>query len=659
MADIKPFLNKIKSAVFGKDVRGSLHDGLEAVNKETEDATNLTKETEHRQKVVEQQFDDVLSGWSDDRPTDNAETMASRTNRETGENYATLGQRLDAENKTISSQLADMMLNAKHPPYPLIPVKMDGVSDDTDRLQNLLDYVESIGGGTVFVPSGLLLNSVNYIPTNVKLKGAGIDSTTIKLIDNCAYVSQRKPTGIFPKYNADFFAVEDLTYDGNAEKNVDIHSLTPENFNDYYAHGISNGYADENTDTDSGIIDDRTTKDFLINNVHIKNTIRDCLLISGRKKLRGSVNNVILENSYCDHFIYESHTDTRVDYNNVTLKGFWTGACIVLETGKINNLRLIDPLKVPGKYMRQSGIIDTRNSYKSNELLIPSIKDLDLDINFEDVFYIFSSQSSKEPKGINLENVKINQTDDAEFGSLNVPLSVFNSNGNENVSIRNLEINNAKEITLLACHEGTENIIFDGVVINYSKDRKSIGNSDVLVSFRNGAKGINDIKMKNIKVKEKAPSLFRFSGESYLTVIKNVTFENVQLLRSDRNRDLMITNDVEDFFKVEGFVIKDSRWDGYPPIKSEVLRQFNIKMRDCLHNDIPSSRNIKINMVTGEKTKTVAFDYINNRPRIKNVSIMHRPLPSLPVLRFSNNTLTLNLNEPLVDYEEFDIFVEY
>src|SRR5699024_5427347 len=159
----------------------------------------------------------------------------------------------------------------------------------------------------------------------------------------------------------------------------------------YYAHGISNGYADENTDTDSGTIDDRTTKDFLINNVHIKNTIRDCLFISGRKKLRGSVNNVILENSYSDHFIYESHTDTRVDYNNVTLKGFCTGACIVLETGKINNLRLIDPLKVPGKYMRQSGIIDTRNSYKSNELLIPSIKDLDLDINFEDVFYIFSS----------------------------------------------------------------------------------------------------------------------------------------------------------------------------------------------------------------------------------------------------------------------------
>src|SRR5699024_5212667 len=113
MADIKPFLNKIKSAVFGKDVRGSLHDGLEAVNKETEDATALSKDTERRQVAVENQFDDVLSGWSDDRPIDNAETIASRTNRETGKNYRTLGDRLDAENKLLNKQLTDMSINVK------------------------------------------------------------------------------------------------------------------------------------------------------------------------------------------------------------------------------------------------------------------------------------------------------------------------------------------------------------------------------------------------------------------------------------------------------------------------------------------------------------------------------------------------------------------
>ena len=108
MADIKPFLNKIKSAVFGKDVRGSLHDGLEAVNKETEDATALSKDTERRQVAVENQFDDVLSGWSDDRPVDNAETISSRTNRETGEKYETLGNRLDEENKKVSFKLSEI-----------------------------------------------------------------------------------------------------------------------------------------------------------------------------------------------------------------------------------------------------------------------------------------------------------------------------------------------------------------------------------------------------------------------------------------------------------------------------------------------------------------------------------------------------------------------
>ena len=44
MAIISDKLNKILSAVFGKDVRQALHDGLDAINKETDIKTRLFRQ---------------------------------------------------------------------------------------------------------------------------------------------------------------------------------------------------------------------------------------------------------------------------------------------------------------------------------------------------------------------------------------------------------------------------------------------------------------------------------------------------------------------------------------------------------------------------------------------------------------------------------------
>src|SRR5699024_8253611 len=105
MADIKNQVNKIRNAIYGKEVRGSLADGLEAVNKETEDATEISVNVERRQDSVESQFDDLLSERSEDKKVDNEETIAARTNRETGENHKTLGNRLDKEYGQIKSKV--------------------------------------------------------------------------------------------------------------------------------------------------------------------------------------------------------------------------------------------------------------------------------------------------------------------------------------------------------------------------------------------------------------------------------------------------------------------------------------------------------------------------------------------------------------------------
>ena len=106
MANIKKFTDLIRRAIEGKEVRGSLADGLDAINKETENATDLTIDTERRQTSLEQQFTDVIKNDSVPNPS-NLETVASRTNTNAGKNYGTLGKRLDAENKEVTQRLAE------------------------------------------------------------------------------------------------------------------------------------------------------------------------------------------------------------------------------------------------------------------------------------------------------------------------------------------------------------------------------------------------------------------------------------------------------------------------------------------------------------------------------------------------------------------------
>ena len=53
MANISGILEKIREAIYGKEVRGSLADGLEAINNETENTTI-------RQKKLETTFNDLI-----------------------------------------------------------------------------------------------------------------------------------------------------------------------------------------------------------------------------------------------------------------------------------------------------------------------------------------------------------------------------------------------------------------------------------------------------------------------------------------------------------------------------------------------------------------------------------------------------------------------
>ena len=67
MANIKKHLENIKGALFGKDVRSSIHDGIDAINKEVEGTTE-------KQNKLGEQFKNLVIN----EVNSNAEVVASR-----------------------------------------------------------------------------------------------------------------------------------------------------------------------------------------------------------------------------------------------------------------------------------------------------------------------------------------------------------------------------------------------------------------------------------------------------------------------------------------------------------------------------------------------------------------------------------------------------
>lgn len=94
MANISSILRKIREAIYGQEVRGSLADGLEAVNNETIAATNLSNQTKERQNTLEVKFDEQIKNMTLQDPS-SAEIVDARV-KEDGTAFETLGKRINS-----------------------------------------------------------------------------------------------------------------------------------------------------------------------------------------------------------------------------------------------------------------------------------------------------------------------------------------------------------------------------------------------------------------------------------------------------------------------------------------------------------------------------------------------------------------------------------
>lgn len=101
MADIDKELRDIKNAVYGREVRGSIHDGIKKINEEVEDSTETSEQAKHQVENIQEQVDNlVVSG---DSSVEAAQARVDKDNH----NYSTLKDRLDTEQQQFETQLAD------------------------------------------------------------------------------------------------------------------------------------------------------------------------------------------------------------------------------------------------------------------------------------------------------------------------------------------------------------------------------------------------------------------------------------------------------------------------------------------------------------------------------------------------------------------------
>lgn len=163
MANIKKHLDNIKGALFGKDVRSSIHDGIDAMNKEVESTTG-------RQVDLEKTFDQLVINAGNS----NAEIVDARVKSD-GTSYSKLGDRLNEVDSQLEHNTNEIIENKHLVNVLSLGVKNDGSVDCTHIIHKALAE-----GKSLYFPNGEYL--LEYLELNAKniLIGESESSTILK-----------------------------------------------------------------------------------------------------------------------------------------------------------------------------------------------------------------------------------------------------------------------------------------------------------------------------------------------------------------------------------------------------------------------------------------------------------------------------------------------
>src|SRR5690625_3687871 len=108
MANIDKELNQIKNAVYGREVRGSIHDGIDKINKETEIATGKADEAHDvMESIINDGFDNAALETNFEQKLDdkinNLQPEWTQFKDQTNQQLAQTEQELDNTKSNVSN----------------------------------------------------------------------------------------------------------------------------------------------------------------------------------------------------------------------------------------------------------------------------------------------------------------------------------------------------------------------------------------------------------------------------------------------------------------------------------------------------------------------------------------------------------------------------
>lgn len=209
MANIKEYLDNILSAVFGKDVRQSIHDSIKAMNEEVAESITTSQETKNRQDLLEQKYDEQIENIASSEPQ-NAEIVDARGG------FSTLGSII--KQKVFHFENVETMKNC----LTLIQgnvVQTLGYYDKNDGGEGLYEIVndsslEDDGGSVHSLSNGLKAKLIIEKDTvNIKQFGAKANLDTF---DNAnAFINSSKVAKNVLVPSGNYYVGENITLESD------------------------------------------------------------------------------------------------------------------------------------------------------------------------------------------------------------------------------------------------------------------------------------------------------------------------------------------------------------------------------------------------------------------------------------------------------------
>lgn len=306
MANIKNHLNNIKNALFGQEVRGSIHDGIDAINKEVEITTG-------RQVDLEKTFDQLVINAGNS----NAEIVDARVKSD-GTSYSKLGDRLNE----VDSQLEHIAINISD--YSDSVVIVDGKEDWKYAFDKA--FTDLLDGGTLLIPKHNY-----YISTRATLDNK--KNITINCAGKIMPIDGRVPLiGTFTFTNLQDCVINGLHMDGNIDNITYTNTFGSQSLlrMDNCRNIIFNNIKFENT-CENGFNSNGNLSNIIFNNIEVNNIGEHGLYFGGTNCNNIRFNNITCTdvglnnanaNRYCGVLKFRNKKDGDIMHDNIIVDGF-------------------------------------------------------------------------------------------------------------------------------------------------------------------------------------------------------------------------------------------------------------------------------------------------------------------------------------------------